>query len=264
MPIQHVSIIKITNTSLTFQWIDDQYNQYANITSYELILRYDHLIQLRRVVNRTISIYTFSSLYSSTFYSIEISVIDIWQRSSRSKTIISQTLPFNIPKKILFNKIIDSNLLDQSISCYNFYDQFLLIEFNQTKFKMLNHIYNLTIFNYYNKIIFSEILYSSFIYSLKQKYLKYKMQLTISTIQTEYLGMITKDCKDFSSIYLSITCSIKLIQRNKYHLRIYKHNKQIQVLQPNIIFYRINQSYFRKIYINDIHHVSLKLNNSLK
>jgi hypothetical protein len=39
LPIQHVRISGVTNTSLTVRWKDDSYNQNANITSYELILK---------------------------------------------------------------------------------------------------------------------------------------------------------------------------------------------------------------------------------
>jgi hypothetical protein len=121
---------------------------------------------------------------------------------------------------------------------------------------MLNHIYNLTIFNHDNQMIFTDILYSSLIYSLKEKYFNYKIQLTISTIESEYLGKISKDCEDFYPIYFPFTCSIKLINRNRYHLMIYNHNKQIQILRSNMIFYRVNQSYFQKKNINDVHQVN--------
>jgi hypothetical protein len=39
LPIQYITISNITNTSLTLLWIDDDYNQNANITFYELILK---------------------------------------------------------------------------------------------------------------------------------------------------------------------------------------------------------------------------------
>jgi hypothetical protein len=185
-------------------------------------------------------------------------VIDIWKRPSRIKTIINQTFPLTSRKRIFFNKIIDQNLLDQSISCYYLHNQLLFINFNQSKFQMLNHINNLTIFNNYNRIVFTNILYSSFIYSLNEKNFKYKIQLTISTSQLEYLGKIYKDCEDFYPMYLPFICSIRLIDRNRYHLRISNHNKQIQILQSNKIFYRINQNYYRRKNINDMHQVRWK------
>lgn len=37
--IRHVFIRNITNTSITVNWEDDNYNQNANITYYELVLK---------------------------------------------------------------------------------------------------------------------------------------------------------------------------------------------------------------------------------
>jgi hypothetical protein len=119
-------------------------------------------------------------------------VIDIWKRSSRIKTILNQTLPFTSKKRTFVNKIIDEYLLDQSISCFNIHDRLLFIDFNQTEFHMLNQINNLTVFNNRNQMVFTDILYSSLIYSLNEKNLKYKIQLIISTSQSEYLGKIAK------------------------------------------------------------------------
>lgn len=39
LPIEQISIINITNTSLTVQWKDDPLNHLANIIAYELILK---------------------------------------------------------------------------------------------------------------------------------------------------------------------------------------------------------------------------------
>ncbi len=119
-------------------------------------------------------------------------MIDIWKRSSRIKTILNQTLPFTSKKRTFVNKIIDEYLLDQSISCFNIHDRLLFIDFNQTEFHMLNQINNLTVFNNRNQMVFTDILYSSLIYSLNEKNLKYKIQLIISTSQSEYLGKIAK------------------------------------------------------------------------
>jgi len=187
-------------------------------------------------------------------------VIDIWKRYSHSRTITGQTLPLNSNQKILFNQIIDHYLLDQSISCYYFNSQFLLIEFNPSKFEMLNHIYNLTIYDNQNHMLLTDNLYqNSFIYYLKEKNLKYKIKLIISAIQSEYLGQISKDCKDFYPIYSPLTCSIKLINQNKYylmiHMQLYNYNKHITKLKPNYIFYPKNQSFFIKKNIYDIHQV---------
>lgn len=38
-PIEDISMINITNTSLTIQWKDHPLNSLANITGYELILK---------------------------------------------------------------------------------------------------------------------------------------------------------------------------------------------------------------------------------
>jgi hypothetical protein len=187
-------------------------------------------------------------------------VIDIWKRSSRSKTITSQTFPFNSKEKILFNKIIDHHLLDQSISCYNLNDELLLIEFNNSKFRMLNHIYNLTIFDNQNHRILTDYFYSSFIYYLKEKHVRYQIKLMVSTIQSEYLGQISKYCEDFYPIYSPFTCLIKSIQRNEYQLIIHSqlsnYIKHIKTLQPIDIFYQINQTFFIKKNIYHIHQVS--------
>lgn len=200
--------------------------------------------------------YTFSSLYSGVFYSIDISVIDRWKRSSLSKTILSQTFPFTSQKKIFFNQIIDDQKLDQSISCYYFPSQFLFIEFNSSTYHMLNHIYNLTIFNEDNRMITNRIVYSSLIFPLEEKQGKYTIELRVSTSQSEYLGKSVKKCRDFYPRYSPITCSMKFIERKQYHLIIHQHHRQIQSLHSNRIYYHVNQSYVRRIDISDIQHVS--------
>ena len=198
-------------------------------------------------------------------YSIDITVIDIWKRSSRSKTINEKT-------KILSHKIIDRYLLDQSISCYRLNHELLLIEFNRSRFQTLNYIYNLTIYNNYDSIILTDKLYSipqelpriktlnSFIYYLKENNLRFKMKLILSTIQSEFLGMIEKYCEDFYPIYSPLTCSIKSFNQNKYqliiHMQLYNHNKQLITLKPNYVFYQISQTKVIKKSIHQIHKVS--------
>ena len=220
------------------------------------MFRYDHLIQSRIRVNWSTSTYTFSALHSGVFYSIDISVIDRWKRSSSSKTILSQTFPFTSQKKIFFNQIIDAHRLDQSITCYHFQSQFLFIEFNSSKYHMLNHIYNLTIFNEDNQMITNRIVYSSLIFPLEGNQGKYTIELRVSTIQSEYLGKSVKECRDFYPRYSPIICSMKFIERNEYHLIIHRHHQRIESLHSNGIYYRVNQSYVRKIDISDIQHVS--------
>jgi len=125
---------------------------------------------------------------------------------------------------------------------------------------MLNHIYNITIYNNHDQIILTDNLYSfqqnSFIYYLKTNFLKYKILLIVSTIQSEYLGKISKYCEDFYPIYSPLTCSIKLINQNKYHLMIHMQlNKHLTTLKPNYIFYQKSQNYFIKKKIYDIRQV---------
>jgi len=162
--------------------------------------------------------------------------------------------------KILSNKIIDYYLLDQSISCYDFNSQFLFIEFNHSKFEILNPIYNLTIYNNQDQIILTDNLstfqQNSFIYYLKKESLKYKIILIVSTIQLEYLGKISKSCEDFYPIYSPLICSIKLINQNKYYLMINMQlNKYLTTLKPNYIFYQKNRNYFIKKNIYNIRQV---------
>ena len=248
LPIPSLIITERTNTSLRIKWKDDNYNQNANITFYQLILKFSNLIQSRILVNRTISNYTFTSLYPGTKYSIEIFAIDAWNRSSSSKILTSQTLVVNSSGS---NRIIDSHLLDRSIFCYNLNDEYLFIEFNHSKFYQFNHIYNLTIFNNQNQLVFTSNIYSSFFYSIKNVNLKYQILLMISTNQSEYLGKISKICQDFSPII----CSVRLINRNRYHLTVQKRSENI--LQPRKIFYRTNENSLME---KNIHQLSLRTN----
>ncbi|CAF0998359.1 unnamed protein product [Adineta steineri] len=269
LPIRHVVVSEITSSRLTFQWKDDSYNRNANITHYQLVLKYNNTIQYRNLVNHTLSIYTFSSLHPNTLYSIEISAVDIWQRYGKTVIITSKTLPLNTNEKSTSHKIIDRHLLDQSISCYRLNQQLLLIEFNRSKFLILNHIYNLTIYDNQDNIITTDSLYSlrqylpliktlnSFIYQIKAKILKFKIKLMISTAQSEYLGSISKQCEDFYPIYSPLTCTIKSINLNKYHLiihtQLFNNNKHLVTLKPNYVFYQINENHMIKKNIYDIH-----------
>ncbi|CAF3467601.1 unnamed protein product [Rotaria sp. Silwood1] len=268
LPIRHISIKRRTNTSLTLQWKDDSYNRNANITYYDLILKLNNTIQFRIFVNHTQLSYTFSSLYSNTFYSIDISAVDIWKRHSQKVTITTRTLSSKKNENISSHQLIDRHLLDESISCYRLNHQLLLIEFNRSKFLMQNLIYNLTIYNDEDHIVLSDNLYSSkqqlpiiktlnsFIYNIRNKNLRCKIKLIVSTIQLEFLGTTYKYCEDFYPIYSPLTCSIKLINQHKSHLmiNIHLHNnhKQIMTLKPNYIFYQKNQNQLMKKNIYDI------------
>ncbi|CAF0933103.1 unnamed protein product [Rotaria sordida] len=269
LPIRHIFIKKRTNTSLTIQWKDDDYNRNANITSYDLILKLNNKIRFRISVNHTQSTYTFLSLYSNTLYSIDISAVDVWKRYSRNVTIIGRTLSSNKYDNISSHKLIDRHLLDQLISCYRLNHQLLLVEFNRSQFLMKNYIYNLTIYNHEDRIILSDNLYSlkqqlpiiktlnSFIYHLKEQNLRCKIKLIISTIQLEFLGTTYKYCEDFYPIYSPLTCLIKPIKKHKFYLMInmhlYNNHKHIMTLKPNYIFYQIKQNHFIKKNIYDIH-----------
>ena len=101
---------------------------------------------------------------------------------------------------------------------------------------------------------------NSFIYEIKEQNFRLKMKLIISTNQSEFLGMTEKYCEDFYPVYSPLTCSMKLFNRNKYHLTIdiqlYNHNKHLMTLKPNNVFYQINQIRFIRKNIHDIQKVS--------
>lgn len=200
--------------------------------------------------------YTFSSLHSGIFYSIELSVLDQWKRSSTSKTLLRQTLPLQSQKKIFVNRIIDAHLLDHSIDCYNLQSKYLFIELNTSAYEILNQIYNLTIFDGEYRIVMNRIVYSSLIYSLEEHQGRYTIELSVSTSQSEYLGKIGKICREFYPMYSPIICTRKFIEHNQIHLFIYHHHRQIQFLHSNRIYYPVNESYMKTMEISDIHHVS--------
>jgi hypothetical protein len=236
------------------------------------LLRYNNTILYLISVNKSLSTYTFSGLHPNTFYSIDISTVDIWKRSSKSTTITGRTLPYNPSEAPSSHKIIDSHLLDQSISCYRLNQQLLLIEFNRSKLVTLNYIYNLTLYDNQDHLVLTDNLYSlqqqlpiiktlnSFIYQIKENILRFKIKLIISTNQSEYLGSISKHCKDFYPIYSPLTCTIKSIDRNMYHLTIhmqlFNNDKHLITLKPNYVFYQISQTHGIKKKIYDIHKVS--------
>ena len=41
--IRYISVRNITNSSITIDWEDDSYNRNANITYYELVLKYEKI-----------------------------------------------------------------------------------------------------------------------------------------------------------------------------------------------------------------------------
>ncbi|CAF5089080.1 unnamed protein product, partial [Rotaria magnacalcarata] len=269
LPIRHVAILHRTNTTLTLQWKEENYNRNANISYYELILRHNHTIKSHVLVNHTQTTYTFASLQPHTLYSIEISVIDIWQRSSQSTRTTERTLRKN--ENFSSHKLIDRQLLHQSISCYHINHELLLIELNRSRFLTRNPIYNLTIYNNEDHVVLVDNLYSaeqslplmktlnSFIYDLKDNSVPHKIKLAISTMRLEFLGLILKYCEDFYPIYSPLTCSIKPINQYEYQLMIntYLHNshKHIMTLKPNYVFYQANKTHVIQESIDNIHKV---------
>ncbi|CAF1466097.1 unnamed protein product [Rotaria magnacalcarata] len=267
LPIRHVAILHRTNTTLTLQWKEENYNRNANISYYELILRHNHTIKSHVLVNHTQTTYTFASLQPHTLYSIEISVIDIWQRSSQSTRTTERTLRKN--ENFSSHKLIDRQLLHQSISCYHINHELLLIELNRSRFLTRNPIYNLTIYNNEDHVVLVDNLYSaeqslplmktlnSFIYDLKDNSVPHKIKLAISTMRLEFLGLILKYCEDFYPIYSPLTCSIKPINQYEYQLMIntYLHNshKHIMTLKPNYVFYQANKTHVIQESIDNIH-----------
>ena len=253
LPIPYFILTKITNTSLSVFWQDDIYNQNANITSYELILKYSHVIQSKIRVNRTTSRYTFVGLNPNTNYSIEIFAVDIWNRLSLPKIIKNQTLPIDINAKFYSNQILDSNQIDQTINCYNFHWKYLFIDFNSSTIHRFNHIYNLTIFNRYEQISFTTNLYSSFVYSIQNVHHdKYKIQLSVSTFQLEYLGKITKSCENIRPI-----CSMKQLNSKRFYLNIHMQPKGfIRNVQSIEISYRKNSTDFIKRNFQQVNSIS--------
>ena len=234
--------------------------------------RNHHTIQHRSFVNRILSNYTFYSLHPNTIYTIDISVVDIWKRSSKTTTITGRTLSLTSNEKISSHQIIDPYLIDQSIACYRLNQQLLLIEFNRTRLYNRNHIYNLKIYDHQDQLILTDNLYAirqrlpiirtsnSFIYQVKSDISRYKMKLTISTNQSEYLGSILNSCEDFYPIYSPLTCSMKSTKTpHVYHLTIYMQlystHKDLITLQPTSIFYRINRNHIVTKSIHDIQKV---------
>ncbi|UJR31355.1 hypothetical protein I4U23_018851 [Adineta vaga] len=268
--VRHVSFRNITNTSLTVDWEDDNYNRNANITYYELVLKFNNTIQYRTLVNGTLSTYTFPSLHPNTLYSIDISAVDIWKRYSGSVTINTTTLSSNSNEFKKSYQLIDRHLIEQSVTCYRLDNQILLVEFNRSQFLSANYIYNITIYDYQDHVAFTDNHYdtqkqqftssetlNAFIYRLKRKSLTFKIKFIFSTNQFEYIETIVKYCDDFYPIYAPLTCSIKSSGPTNYHLMIhmqlYNTDKQIYSLKPNNVFYRTSRTHFIKKNIYDIH-----------
>ncbi|CAF3684143.1 unnamed protein product [Rotaria sordida] len=268
--IRQASIRNATNTSITVDWEDDSYNQNANITYYELVLKVNNTIQYPTLVNGTLSSYTFPSLHPNSIYSIDISAVDIWKRYSGSVTINSTTLPSNSNEFQKSYQFIDRHLIDQSVTCYRLDNQLILIEFNNSQLLTINRIYNITIYDYQDHITYADnhfnqeyflsnkILYS-FIYRLKRKSLTFKIKFIFSTTQYEYIETIIKYCDDFYPIYSPLTCSIKSTGSNNHRLMIHmqinnnnNNDKQINSLKPNNVFYKTSRTHFIKKNIYDI------------
>ncbi|CAF1307408.1 unnamed protein product [Adineta steineri] len=264
--IRHAFVRNITNTSITVDWEDDSYNRNANITYYELVLKYNNTIQYRTLVNGTLLSYTFPSLYPNTLYSIDISAVDVWKRYSGSITINSTTLSMNSNENKNY-QFIDRHIIEQSVICYRLDTQLLLVEFNRSQLLSSNYIYNITIYDYQDHVALTDNHYeqefssmkslTSFIYRLKRKSLTFKIKFIFSTNQMEYVETIVKYCDDFHPMYSPLTCSIKSTGPNNHHLMIhmqlYNSEKQIYSLKPNNVFYRTSRTHFIKKNIYDIH-----------
>jgi len=162
--------------------------------------------------------------------------------------------------------------MDQSVTCYRLDNQLLLIEFNRSQLLSSNYIYNITIYDYQDHVIFTDNHYdreissmkilNSFIYHLKRKSLTFKIKFIFSTNQFEYIETIIKYCDEFYPIYSPLTCSIKSNGPNNHllmiHMQLYNSDKQIHSLKPNNVFYRISRTHFIKKNIYDIHKVCFR------
>ncbi|CAF5210285.1 unnamed protein product, partial [Rotaria magnacalcarata] len=202
--VRQAFIRNITNTSITIDWEDDSYNQNANISYYELVLKCNNTIQYRTLINGSLASYTFPSLFPNTIYSIDISVVDTWKRYSGSITINGTTLSSTNSNEFKKSyQFVDHNLIDQSVSCYRLDSQLLLIEFNNSQLLSIQRIYNVTIFDYQDHVAYTDNHYNqqyylttktlnSFIYRLKRKSLTFKIKFIFSTNQLEYVETIVK------------------------------------------------------------------------
>ncbi|CAF0736152.1 unnamed protein product [Didymodactylos carnosus] len=92
LTIQRAYIREITNSSITINWEDDNYNKNANITAYEIVLQQNNTIYYRVLVNSSSTSYIFPSLRSNTLYTITIYAIDTWNRYSGPYTLNGTTL----------------------------------------------------------------------------------------------------------------------------------------------------------------------------
>lgn len=235
-----------------------------------LFYRLNNTIQYRTLVNGTLSSYTFPSLHPHTLYSIDISAVDIWKRYSGSVTINSTTLGINSNEFKKTYQFIDHHLFEQSIICYRLDNQLLLVEYNRSQLLLTNSIYNISIYDYHDHIVLTDNfkiqdyltnqLFHSYIYHLKRKSLTYKIKITFSTNQYEYIETINKYCDDFYPNYSPLSCAIKSTLPNNHHLtihmKLYNYEKQIYSLKPTNIFYRTSRTHFIKKNIYDIHNVS--------
>ncbi|CAF3333766.1 unnamed protein product [Rotaria socialis] len=266
--VRQAFIRNITNTSITIDWEDDSYNQNANISYYELVLKCNNTIQYRTLINGSLASYTFPSLFPNTIYSIDISAVDTWKRYSGSITINGTTLSSTNSNEFKKSyQFVDHNLIDQSVSCYRLDNQLLLIEFNNSQLLSVQRIYNVTIYDYQDYVAYTDNHYNqqyylttktlnSFIYRLKRKSLTFKIKFIFSTNQLEYVETIVKYCDDFYPIYSPLTCSIKSTGVNNHHLMIhmqlYNNDKQINSLKPYNVFYKTSRTHFTKRNIYDI------------
>ena len=97
-------------------------------------------------------------------------------------------------------------------------------------------------------------------YRLKHKSLSFKIKFIFSTNQLEYIETIIKYCDDFYPIYSPLTCSIKSIGPDNYHLmihmRLYNSDKQINSFKPANVFYRTSRTHSIKKNIHNVHKVN--------
>ena len=270
LTIRHLFIRNLTNTSLTIEWEDDQYNQQANITYYELVLKMNNTIQYRTLVNGSLTLYTFPSLYPNTSYSIDISAVDIWKRYSSSKTINSTTLSTNINEMKKSSQSLDRYFLQKTLSCYRLDHQLLLIEYNRSDLFSTYFLYNLTVYDYQDHIVSTDNYYNSdektyltneqfhsFLYRFKRKSYTYKIQILFFNEQINSFEYLTKYCDDFYPTYSPLTCSIKSKSTKENHLilnmQLSSMNKQIFSVKPTFIFYRTSRTNMIKKNLFEIH-----------
>lgn len=193
-------------------------------------------------------------MHPNTNYSIDIVAIDIWNRFSSKKTISNRTLAFNTNQEIFSNQLIENHVLDQSIHCYHLNEKYLLIDWNASKFHRFDQIYNLTIFDQFDEVLFTTNFYRSFLYAMETVRIKYQIQLIVSTHQLEYLGRIRKSCEKFFPSYSPWICSVQMLNAKKFDLSIHRQwNKSIRNLQSIDIFYLKNQRFSNHIHsINQV------------